>query len=75
MDDGTRFLYARPSVTEGVALLLDFGQALNQYNTSPTGEAADEPALRADWYAVGDDLRVAIAHVAPESVLKQERRK
>jgi hypothetical protein len=56
----TDFLYARPSFLEGVARLMDFGNALNDYNRSDRPQEADERALRADWYAVGDDLRAAM---------------
>ena len=56
----TDFLYARPSFAEGVGRLMDFGNALNEYNRSATPREADERALRADWYAVGDDLRAAM---------------
>jgi len=51
------FLVARPSVVEGIARILDFGNTLNEYNSSPSGEMADEIALRMDWEAVGYYLR------------------
>lgn len=66
MNSRTDFLYARPSFTEGVARLLDFGNFLNEYNTSPSEEEADLRALRADWYVVGDDLRGAMAQFVDE---------
>lgn len=50
------FLYARPSFIEGAARIFDFGNSLNEYNSSPSGEMADEIALRMDWAVVGIDL-------------------
>lgn len=56
----TDFLYARPSFSEGVARIIDFGNGLNTYNTSPSSEIADEIAIGMDWAVVGKDIRVAI---------------
>ncbi len=64
MNDYTGFLYARPSFYEGMGRLLDFGNHLNQYNSSISPEQADALALYADWLAVGDDLRLAIEELA-----------
>lgn len=55
------FLFASPSIWEGLGRLVDFGNALNVYNTSPSPEAADARALEMDWRAVGADLKSAIA--------------
>lgn len=63
MGDYSDFLFARPSFIEGVARILDFGNTLNQYNTSAD---ADTIALTMDMYAVGDDLREAIVSIASE---------
>jgi hypothetical protein len=52
----TDFLYARPSFLEGLARVIDFGNILQEYNTSSTPEVADERAIRADWNAIGDDM-------------------
>lgn len=52
----TGFLFARPSFLEGIARLLDFGNTLTEYNTSPSGEAADYYAMQSDWEMVGQDL-------------------
>ena len=68
----TDFLYARPSFVEGVARLLDFGNFLNTYNTSDSPEEADARALRADWCAVGDDLRAVLAEAAEEQDGREE---
>lgn len=53
------FLFARPSVWEGAGRLVDFGNFLNDYNYSPSGEQADDLALWADWTSVGNDIRSA----------------
>lgn len=53
-------LYARPSFWEGIARLIDFGGALNVYNSSETEEEADEKAIRSDWEVVGSDMRAAL---------------
>jgi hypothetical protein len=55
------FLFARPSFLGGMARIFDFGGTLKIYNDSPNGAIADEKALRADWKAVGDCLRSALA--------------
>lgn len=60
MENYSDFLFARPSFWEGVARIFDFGNILNEYNVSPSDEAADETALRMDWASVGEDLHKAI---------------
>lgn len=61
------FLFARPSMLEGVARILDFGNTLNEYNGSPSDEVADEVALRMDWAAVGHYLRSALREYGEET--------
>jgi hypothetical protein len=56
----TYFLFARPSFWAGTAALFDFGNTLFVYNESLTTEQADYYAMKADWRAVGNDLRRAI---------------
>ncbi len=73
MSSCTDFLYARPSIIEGIARLLDFGNILNEYNRSRTSQEADIRALRADWYVVGDDLRRAYEEFAEECARERER--
>lgn len=81
------YLFARPSVLEGVARLIDVGGTLNEYNTSSTPGQSDARALRSDWLAVGADLEQAIETFEREQsqetlrklreaveVLKHERR-
>ncbi len=60
------FLYASPSFLEGAARILDFGNTLNEYNTSKSEEEADEIALRMDWAMVGADLRSAMKNIEVE---------
>ena len=62
MDDFySDFLYARPSFLEGMARVMDFGGALNEYNTFLSDEDADFVALWMDWSAVGQDMRDAMS--------------
>ncbi len=57
MSSLSRFLFARPSFLEGFARTLDMAGTLNLYNYSTTEKQADSLALRADWRAVGEDIR------------------
>ena len=57
MSPRSDFLYASPSFLEGMARILDFGNNLNEYNSSQSGEEADEIAIRMDWSMVGADLK------------------
>ena len=67
----TSFLYAQPSFLEGVGRILDLGNNLQMYNYSESGQEADARALRADWRAVGDDLRRAV--LAAKAQLEEEK--
>lgn len=53
-------LFARPSVVEGIARILDLGTTLQEYNASETENEADSKALKSDWRAVGIDLKHAV---------------
>ena len=55
----TDYLFARPSVTEGIGRNIDFFGSLNGYNYSPDGEMADRIALSADLCAIYKDLYIA----------------
>lgn len=59
----TSYLFSRPSVTRGVARLADLGGSLNRgaYRLFDAPGKSDARALGADWLAVGDDMRAAIA--------------
>ncbi len=63
MSERATYLFARPSFMEGMARLVDFGGSLNEYNVSLTGEEADLVALSADFAAVTDELRLAVAQL------------
>jgi len=52
----TDFLYARPSVLEGIGRNIDLFGVLNYYNISQNGEEADNTAIVNDLLAVYTDL-------------------
>jgi hypothetical protein len=55
----TDFLFARPSVLEGIGRNMDFFGSLNSYNYSRTGEEADTIAIASDLLAVYKDFHKA----------------
>jgi len=73
MSPYTSFLYAEPSATEGVGRLVDFGGELNRYNVSGSEAEADARAIRADWCAVGTDMRSAMGVVASRFGVARKR--
>lgn len=54
------FMFALPSVWEGIARTFDLAGSYDEYNGLWEGSESDEAALCQDWYAVGDALREAI---------------
>jgi len=60
METCTDFLFARPSFLEGVARIMDVGDTLNEYNSSPSAQEADAIAISLDWSMVGQDIDRAI---------------
>ena len=48
----TDFLYARPSIIEGIGRNMDFFGSMNSYNYSKNGDEADKIALANDLLAV-----------------------
>lgn len=50
------FLFAMPSWLSGASRTLDLAGQFDEYNESPTGEAADAKALFCDWRIVGESL-------------------
>jgi poly(3-hydroxybutyrate) depolymerase len=52
----TDFLYARPSIIEGIGRNMDFYGSLNSYNYSKNGEEADKLALANDFLVIYMDL-------------------
>jgi len=61
------FLFATPSWLSGAARTLDLAGQFDEYNDSPTEDAADANALLCDWRAVGDALRDAMRAFTGES--------
>jgi len=62
MNSLSGFLFAQPSLIEGIARLIDFGNTLEEYNSSPSPDMADALAIASDWKVVGDDLRQAMSN-------------
>lgn len=52
----TDFLYARPSVMEGVGRNIDFYGSMSSYNYSDNEAEADIIAIASDWMAIYMDL-------------------
>jgi hypothetical protein len=50
------FLFARPSLLEGIGRNIDLFGLMNNYNYSKNGAEADMKALINDWAAVYGDL-------------------
>jgi len=64
----TDFLYAIPNFWSGAARVLDLGATLNVYNETFSPSIADYYAIKADWLAVGEDMRLAVEQFAQEHV-------
>ncbi|MEI8230641.1 MAG: hypothetical protein WCG83_05930 [Candidatus Peregrinibacteria bacterium] len=56
----TSYLYATPTFLSGMAMTLDLGATMSQYNISRTPEEADAKAMKSDWQATGNDIRFAM---------------
>ena len=54
------FLFALPTWEEGVGRLVDFADALTEYNRTAPPADPDARATAQDWLAVGDELRLAL---------------
>lgn len=70
MSSRTDFLFVEPSFLRGFIRIVDIFGLLDEssYNFSDSPKEADYRALRSDWYAVGDDLISAAAHVEEEEL-------
>lgn len=66
MTFASEFLFARPSFWREFGRLLDIGGVMTEFNYSLTPNQADYFAMRADWHAVGDELRAAMASLGHE---------
>ncbi|MDR0313355.1 MAG: hypothetical protein LBI14_07135 [Treponema sp.] len=58
----TDFLYARPSVIEGIGRNLDFFGSMNSYNYSANGEEADKIAIATDLLVIYEDFYKAYSN-------------
>jgi hypothetical protein len=54
--DMTDYLFAKPSVLEGIGRNIDLFGMMNTYNSSKSGAEADMKAILNDWAAVYGDL-------------------
>lgn len=73
MSDYSSILFARGSFFEGMGRVMDIGDTLAEYNVSPTEADADRYALWADWRAVCEDLRRAVATPPAKLLTKKPR--
>jgi len=54
------FLFARPSVIEGIGRNVDLFGVMQRYNSSETPEQADRRAFMADVDALRKDMKTAV---------------
>ena len=68
----TDFLVATPSFLTGAGRTLDLGAHLERwsYNFSASPQEADRWAIEQDWWAVGCDLRKAVADAKVELIAR-----
>jgi hypothetical protein len=66
------YLFALPSIPEGIGSVIDLAGSFHIYNKSRTPDEADKTALRNDWLAVGKDLQNSMRAVMEESLGKKE---
>jgi hypothetical protein len=59
MGEFSTFLFARSTFLEGVGRVVDLGNTMTVYNTSPSAELADTRALLADRLALAMDSMTA----------------
>lgn len=58
---GTFRLFKKlPSFLDGVSAMLDFAPSRSRYNYDSNENQADINSLRADWFAIGKDLKEVI---------------
>ena len=55
-----RLFKSEPSFSDGISSLIDMSPNLSRYNKDETENEADVNSLRADWYAIGNDMWEAI---------------
>jgi len=66
MGNDTTYLMATPSFLTGMASAMNLAGNFYRFNFSRTDAEADVRALRSDFNAVGNDLRVALLSEAIE---------
>jgi hypothetical protein len=59
----TDYLFARPSVLEGIGRNIDLFGVMNDYNTSKNGAEADLKAMENDLAVLKKDFDAAFGHV------------
>lgn len=68
------FLFASPSLWEGIARLLDIGSTLTTSNDDIlTPEEQDRLAMKSDWNMVAYDLQCALNEYANEFRISREK--
>jgi len=66
------YLFAHPTFLSGAARVMDLAGVFDAYNERETPEEADGTAIRTDWLAVGEDLRLALKTAGEEEKLPSE---
>jgi len=59
-----RLFKRRPTLVGGVASLFDFSNPREVFNLSKTEKEADQESIRADWMAIGKDLKMVMDNYA-----------
>lgn len=62
----TDYFFAAPSLSSGVARLLDLFGQFDDYNDSPSAASADARAMYSDWRVTGEDLAGAMMVIERE---------
>lgn len=70
----TYYLFARPSLLEGVSRTLDLNGNFDRYNESVNPNEADRCAIMNDWKMVGYDLQFAVKTYG-EKIQREEKEK
>jgi hypothetical protein len=68
----TDYLFARPSLIEGIGRNIDLFGVLNNYNYSTSGEEADLRALKEDLNALKQDFDTSFKSVVNEFAAKEK---
>jgi hypothetical protein len=70
--EDTGFLFAHPGLLQGIAVVLDIGGTLVEYNISTTPQEADARAIASDWAITGKDILTAAKTLVKEKAQTQE---